>query len=1431
MKNGIGSLEETKGRRRFELNLSNGLNNRPNLRTIVVMSLAFMLAFAAFSVTGLGKEVKVTDVNSLLDCVRGLAIGTTAPTTSPDVGKRALPGDVCVVFPGTYDIPDGTSVNITVENLTLRSTNGLTATLIIGNVYSGLINVADRGVTVGGPAADQGFAITNEGGAGICVTDGTTTGEVCPLLPAPFPAAADPAAPANENITIQNNSIRDNHNEGILFTFDTLTAIDTIRILNNEIIRNKGDGIGFDSSVGAVGRRGMDRNIVIDGNYLDRNANGGSNRGICGLPLLPGVDCDASTGTSTTSITFANIHFYNSTTIEQLAIIDNEIYRAGIAVQTPATQVAADGILFDHGEGLLAMPTTPFATPGVTEVRDSIIDGNLIQYNSRNGIKVDYDGRFGEGVIISNNRGVTPEQGITHNGPASLTAVPDYGAQQVERAGEGNGIYITPHIREVRGLQIINNAINSNRGWDGTYQDDYYTTLSFVPCRDGNGLSIEANGRVEDILLDGNDFRQNFNNGVCIANNGDFDPSTITNNLFDNNGVGDLMTALTGAPYGDGFGVYHDSTINEFDSNGDGVADWGDGFRVEDITFSGNMYRENGDTGPTGTAGSGLGFGLFIRTERAEISRISFTGDQALRNYLGNFRLETDSDSVGVRSGDIREISFTDVVANEAQGNPTIGAAYDVADNGDGIGLITDNGDFANITVDPTEASHNGGIGLRIESDGSAGGPIPKDQNETTTNVTPGDIDNVHVTDSTFNFNGERAAVGLGDGILMSAESVRNVTVDPTTANNNNDHGLQIAGSRNVSVITVENSTFNNNDRNRDTVGDGVQIAANEDISQIIITGNTANSNYAGFRVGAAGREIGQEITIESNMANDNTKEGIALFAGRDLIDGSVLTNTLLRNGIGISLVVVERGSNIEVAGNLIKGEDGQGIGILLDAIDVTIHDNAVRRNATGIEVRRATQNSINYNNIARNEDYGVDANALQPGEAIDATNNWWAEPSGPKHVTNPGGIGDRVSNKVNFIPFLDEPVCTTDLICPSFFFEITAFNVPATADVGEEVTITATIENTGTEEGTRTVELTIKRGGTVVAVKTVDKTINPAASVDITFTHVFTAAGEYTVELRTVDDFDSKTITVGPPVRTIEAVVAAYTGDPTIIEDADILWAIEQWIAGADIDGLGPITDGKILELIDLWVTGTPVTSSAAEGAPVATAAKNKGFFGWLASLFAPKAVVATQEASLTEVNPGDVFTVTVSIKADAKGLLLSTALPEGWIVTPVDNAGAFFKPSETKWLFLSLSGRAELVYQVWVPEDATPGVYQIATGIKAASPDFEGTISPLTIAVTGEAVEFAVSSILLYPNPVVGVNTATLVVEGTGIESVRLQVFNLAGALVFDDTEQGNTLHFHALDNEGRVLANGVYLYIVTVKGQGEVLRSEVRKLVILR
>jgi plastocyanin len=687
---------------------------------------------------------------------------------------------------------------------------------------------------------------------------------------------------------------------------------------------------------------------------------------------------------------------------------------------------------------------------------------------------------------------------------------------------------------------------------------------------------------------------------------------------------------------------------------------------------------------------------------------------------------------------------------------------FDSLDNGDGIAFLTDNGDIDFVTATNVTASQNGGFGFRIESDGTAG-----DKPEEVS-VTMGDIDTIKVSNSTFDFNGDRAAVGRGSGLMMASETIRTVTVTNIKANNNNDHGVQVTGNRNVSNVTVDGGQFNNNDRNRDTIGDGVQVNANEDMSNITVSNAEASSNYGGIRLGAVGRQIGQNLTVSGNTVNNNVKEGIAFFAGRDLIKGEVTKNTLEGNGTGLDITVIARGSNISVTGNNIKGKDGQGIGILLNATGVTISQNQIRNNATGIEVRKNRENAINNNNIARNESYGVNADALAPGEAIDATNNWWGEPSGPKHGTNPGGIGDRVTDKVNFKPFLDKPAVGT---ASNFVVE----SLTADKDdvnTGDTVNFTFVIRNNGDEEGIQDVKFVIKDGlGNVVDSRDMQITVNPQGRREATFSFVFQTPGEYTVTVSA--DASSKSVKVTVSGRGT-CLPFALDNNPKNqkIDDAEIITAIDLWVRGGAVPGCTPpvtISDDQIIQLIDLWVKQSQLT------VPLGGKMTSQSATLSVASTF------ATLGASVRAVRPGESFTVTVNVDAKdgISGLLLSQALPAGWSAKPIQLSGAYFKASETKWLWLNAKGTVSVSYEVTVPATAGPGVYTIAGRVKAAVPGIESELQPLTVEVLGAPVALAVKAITLSQSPVRS-SGAYFAVEGVGIAQTTVRVFSLTGKLV---------------------------------------------------
>jgi hypothetical protein len=72
----------------------------------------------------------------------------------------------------------------------------------------------------------------------------------------------------------------------------------------------------------------------------------------------------------------------------------------------------------------------------------------------------------------------------------------------------------------------------------------------------------------------------------------------------------------------------------------------------------------------------------------------------------------------------------------------------------------------------------------------------------------------------------------------------------------------------------------------------------------------------------------------------------------------------------------------------------------------------------------------------------------------------------------------------------------------------------------------------------------------------------------------------------------------------------------------------------------------------------------------------------------------------------------------------------------------------------------------------------------------------------------------------------------QGYNIEGVQVQVYNLAGKQVFSAEAAGNSLSWNGLSSDGRRLANGVYLYVLTVKGTyGDIVQTKVQKLAILR
>jgi len=116
----------------------------------------------------------------------------------------------------------------------------------------------------------------------------------------------------------------------------------------------------------------------------------------------------------------------------------------------------------------------------------------------------------------------------------------------------------------------------------------------------------------------------------------------------------------------------------------------------------------------------------------------------------------------------------------------------------------------------------------------------------------------------------------------------------------------------------------------------------------------------------------------------------------------------------------------------------------------------------------------------------------------------------------------------------------------------------------------------------------------------------------------------------------------------------------------------------------------------------------------------------------------------------------------------------------------------------------------------------------VKVAKADSGSPLPTSSLTLTAARGEITFQNI---PNPVRDVHTTTFVVRGVEAERIRVEVYDLAGKLVWKGEALGNELTWHTEDLTGLPLANGVYLYKVYVKVGEAWIVSDVKKLVILR
>lgn len=253
-------------------------------------------------------------------------------------------------------------------------------------------------------------------------------------------------------------------------------------------------------------------------------------------------------------------------------------------------------------------------------------------------------------------------------------------------------------------------------------------------------------------------------------------------------------------------------------------------------------------------------------------------------------------------------------------------------------------------------------------------------------------------------------------------------------------------GCGNSSAI-IDNNTINYNEA--DTVGGGILVAT---AAHPRISDNDINSNKTQWGGGLYVVDVSNPQITNNDIRNNTAFQyggglGIAWEAAPTVEDNNIEYNTAHLGGGGIlcgtesrpvitnctiqydTAYTADLGGGIHIFMNSSPTIEkctisyNSGVGVSCQNCTTSIDSSTISHNTLhGIRCFNSAYAVINYCNIYSNAGYGV-LNEY-PTITINADSNWWGDASGPYHPTaNPGGLGDSVSDYVDFDPWLYAPV------------------------------------------------------------------------------------------------------------------------------------------------------------------------------------------------------------------------------------------------------------------------------------------------------------------------------------------------------------------------------------------------------------------------
>lgn len=273
-------------------------------------------------------------------------------------------------------------------------------------------------------------------------------------------------------------------------------------------------------------------------------------------------------------------------------------------------------------------------------------------------------------------------------------------------------------------------------------------------------------------------------------------------------------------------------------------------------------------------------------------------------------------------------------------------------------------------------------------------------------------IDGFTITGGNIGYN---LPYNVGGGLFCSNGS--NITISNNIIVENyssNWHGCGGAGGGICCFPSCSSTIVYNVIKDNMVGGDGAWGGGIYCGGTTIIMHNTITGNYGGgFGGGIAC--YGSAKIINNIIIDNEAGHGLFGSAGGGIYavhySGIIQGNTISNNSTALAPVP-----------SLPAG----GAGIFMAQASPTIIENVITDNTTptdtnlsgGIHCVDASSPIINYNNIYGNTNYGVyngDSSVI-----INAEYNWWGHESGPYYPPiNPNGQGDRVSDYIDYTPWL----------------------------------------------------------------------------------------------------------------------------------------------------------------------------------------------------------------------------------------------------------------------------------------------------------------------------------------------------------------------------------------------------------------------------